>query len=816
MRKIAISIVLTLIALGLPLAVPAATAATGDTLTATTPVNVTDGGAKSFMTASASADGSKIIGAVNGGKAYRSVDYGRTWSELTGLTSVIASSTWNASASSADGSVLYIGAFGGFVYRSQDSGATWTQIGASRNWYQLATSSDGHILFGAAGTAFLYRSTDYGTTITATATAFAQDNVACSTDGQIVYVAESGHPIYKSTDAGTTFTSTGSATTDWRWIATDNTGTRIVAAAWNAGYLYVSTDSAATFATATAAGSRQWTALSVSGDGTKMLAGVRGGVVMKSLNSGSTWTSVNGNTTVYSYASDISNDGTRFYMTAGSSITLRSNDSGATFSSPGVLQKRVAGYVQQTIHWSADGTKAAVLICVPGGDCLLATSNDGGQNFMLNLALGQIADGSSLAMASNGNNIIVNDSVTHNFIVSSNFGSTWSTTTNPSGTTASWVTMALSADGSKIIAGEDNGKLLYSSNSGASFTVSNSTTARWLAPSINADGSVMLVNKYPNGIFRSTDNGATWTNVQVQGSGDLQWTAISANGNTAAATNWAGKVWLSHDKGATWTTTSTSSTSNYNTVSISANGEVIFASSFDNNIDYSLDSGATWSKLNSATISQVDAVAISGDARKLMYITGTASSFQTELFVADLTITTASLRAEEFGPRVYKIDNRTPSPVGGDLITLTGKNFDTVDTLKVDGKLTDIKSQTYSTLTFLAPAHAVGLVQIYLASPDGILTFVNAFTYTAPKKVAAKMPTIPTTLKVKNSVTLTPIDSTLVPKLSTTTPKVCAVTGLKVTAKKAGSCALKVSINVDQNDWFTKSNTGYYAIQITN
>ena len=308
----------------------------------------------------------------------------------------------------------------------------------------------------------------------------------------------------------------------------------------------------------------------------------------------------------------------------------------------------------------------------------------------------------------------------------------------------------------------------------------------------------------------------------------MKYTAIAATGDTAVATTWNGKVWLSHDKGATWVTTSTSPTEAYHNASVSADGQVIFAGSFSStSIAYSLDSGYTWSALATHVATEVDALAMSSNANKLIYLGDSSTqSFFSSLYVVDLTITglasnnsnNANAPAQVLtsnAPQVTKINNRVPSVVGGDVITISGNNLETVDTLKVDGANVAIKSQSTAGITFVAPAHAIGLVAIFMSNSEGSLNFVNAMTYAAPVKVAAKMPAIPLSLKVNKSVTLKPVDSKLVPKITTTTPKVCAVSGLKITAKKAGQCELKIAISVDSNDWFTKSNTGYYSISIT-
>jgi photosystem II stability/assembly factor-like uncharacterized protein len=103
-----------------------------------------------------SADGAKLVAAVNGG-IYTSTDSGATWAQAAnGLSG--AFSTYVAS--SADGSKLvasFIGGGGG-IYTSTDSGATWTQTTNGPSGALVASSADGSMLVAAVNGGGIYTS----------------------------------------------------------------------------------------------------------------------------------------------------------------------------------------------------------------------------------------------------------------------------------------------------------------------------------------------------------------------------------------------------------------------------------------------------------------------------------------------------------------------------------------------------------------------------------------------------------------------------------------------------------------------------------
>jgi len=106
-----------------------------------------------------SADGTKLVAAVDGGLIYTSPDSGITW-----ITNNMPSKNWNSVASSADGNKLIAAVNPGLIYTSTDSGANWTTNSApSAAWNSVVSSADGNKL-AAVGQGCVYTSTNSGTT----------------------------------------------------------------------------------------------------------------------------------------------------------------------------------------------------------------------------------------------------------------------------------------------------------------------------------------------------------------------------------------------------------------------------------------------------------------------------------------------------------------------------------------------------------------------------------------------------------------------------------------------------------------------------
>ena len=89
-----------------------------------------------------SADGSKLVAAVDGGGIYTSTNFGGNWTSNN-----LPSMSWNSVASSADGNKLAAAVFSGGIYTSTNAGTTWISNNlASKSWNSIASSADGSIL----------------------------------------------------------------------------------------------------------------------------------------------------------------------------------------------------------------------------------------------------------------------------------------------------------------------------------------------------------------------------------------------------------------------------------------------------------------------------------------------------------------------------------------------------------------------------------------------------------------------------------------------------------------------------------------------
>ena len=101
---------------------------------------------QAWQAVASSADGNRLVAAVNGGQIYTSGDAGVTW------VARVTSQHWSGVASSSDGYRLVAcvgqiaGAVQGQIYSSTDAGVTWLAGGVNAIWYAIASSADGRKL----------------------------------------------------------------------------------------------------------------------------------------------------------------------------------------------------------------------------------------------------------------------------------------------------------------------------------------------------------------------------------------------------------------------------------------------------------------------------------------------------------------------------------------------------------------------------------------------------------------------------------------------------------------------------------------------
>jgi hypothetical protein len=199
----------------------------------------------------------------------------------------------------------------------------------------------------------------------------------------------------------------------------------------------------------------------------------------------------------------------------------------------------------------------------------------------------------------------------------------WTPTSAPA---KSWVSVAASADGTKLVAAADNypGAPIYTStNSGTTWSVTSTPINQWLAVASSADGTRLMaaVRRYPGGaIYTSTDSGSTWISNNVP---NEYWLAIasSADGRTLlAAASSASPIYVSTNSGTNWrSTTNDAGFPIYSTncsVACSADGTKMVAA-IASAIYLSTNSGASWNN-SSAPETSWASLASSADGSKLV------------------------------------------------------------------------------------------------------------------------------------------------------------------------------------------------------
>jgi len=260
-----------------------------------------------------SADGTKLVAAVNCGLIYISTNSGEVWTPTSA-----PSTAWKSVASSADGTKLvaasaFYDGTSGQVYRSVDSGAHWQPSLASDSdgWFSVASSADGSTLAAAGDIDLVHVSTNSGAGWTFLApggipTFASFPLVISSADGRIVTVVETGfgaqdsqiwtvpssawEPLGKSPYFRGHCSSVAMSADGTGIAATINNAHAFEAGSTNcAGFLFTSSNLSAIQITNCTLVSN-WTSVVSSADGIRLAAVASSGEIYTSTNGGVTWT----------------------------------------------------------------------------------------------------------------------------------------------------------------------------------------------------------------------------------------------------------------------------------------------------------------------------------------------------------------------------------------------------------------------------------------------------------------------------------------------------------------------------------------------
>lgn len=234
-----------------------------------------------------------------------------------------------------------------------------------------------------------------------------------------------------------------------------------------------------------------------------------------------------------------------------------------------------------------------------------------------------------------------------------NFSDTIGTVWTPHDSSREWQAVASSADGSKLIAADQNGnvnggRIYTSTDSGITWTPRESYRY-WSSVATSSDGSKLVAVVGVGQIYTSTNSGVTWTARSITN----YWSAVasSVDGSKLVSTVTGGQIYTSTDSGATWTPRD--SARPWKAVASSADGTKLIAAtggdSDSGQIYTSADSGVTWTPRESSR--SWTAVATSDDGSKLVAVawTGSSSINPGGIFTSTDSGVTWTLRSTYFG-----------------------------------------------------------------------------------------------------------------------------------------------------------------------
>jgi hypothetical protein len=327
----------------------------------------------------------------------------------------------------------------------------WSQVGAPiQSWNSIASSADGAKLAAGVVSGFIYTSTNAGT----------------NWSQQIVMPYYSWSSIVSSADG-----------TQLAALVSDGYGGVFGSTTYG---IYSSIDSGNHWTLDSNAPQTTWTSIACSSDGTKLAAVVYGGGIYTSVNSGISWTCQT-TAPVTNWASiSSSSDGTKL-----AALTFGVN--GSQSAAPGGLYTSVNSGTNWTLQTSAPVTNWTSIASSSDGTKLAAL---GGYTLVWFGAYGYYCSG---------------------IYTSVNSGTNW--TLQTSAPLARWVSIASSADGTKLAALANGGGIYTSANSGTNWTLQTSAPVinNWTSIASSSDGTKLAAVVSGGGIYTTTSSGINWT-----------------------------------------------------------------------------------------------------------------------------------------------------------------------------------------------------------------------------------------------------------------------------------------------------------------
>ena len=230
----------------------------------------------------------------------------------------------------------------------------------------------------------------------------------------------------------------------------------------------------------------------------------------------------------------------------------------------------------------------------------------------------------SIASSADGTRLVAGNGT--GIWISTNSGNSWTQTTAPA---SSWVSVASSADGSQLAAVASRafaGPLVLSTNAGLTWLTNNIGNQVWASIVSSGDGKTLVATVKNGPIYCSADSGVTWSQGMVSNStGGATFTApwqslaASADGKFFVVINafTSGGIFASTNSGVTWTAINFDGQM-WRAIASSANGRRLVAECVGGAIYFSINSGAIWTSLYVPNQNSGSHVVASADGTKLV------------------------------------------------------------------------------------------------------------------------------------------------------------------------------------------------------
>jgi BNR/Asp-box repeat len=275
---------------------------------------------------------------------------------------------------------------------------------------------------------------------------------------------------------------------------------------------------------------RDWRSVAMSSDGRYAVAAAQSGQLYTSTDHGATWTpreTARAWTDVTSSA-----DGRNLAASVFGGAIYTSPDFGVTWTARGPNRNHTS------ISSSASGTR---LIATTDDDQVHQSADFGATWTTSTLPGGFFTRINSVAMSADGSRLFAGNtfgSANFNFL-STDFGTTWR---SPAAIQQPWAHVASSADGCRIVgASFSTGLLQVSNDCGATFSSASAGVHDWASVAMSAEGQHLLASTLTGRLHLSADFGVTWT--EHESARTWAGVAVSGDGTRMMAVHQGGQIY---------------------------------------------------------------------------------------------------------------------------------------------------------------------------------------------------------------------------------------------------------------------------------